>query len=175
VAHNLKSISQPTIDGIKSEWYKQVDAIGDEGAYLYSATDRTVDWCEKVMKTKETSLLEVCRTNSTVPSALIEVSDARKSKDPALKLLTIYLAPRLILDCKESVSQSELQEISDIYTDSIIFSLKMAHGNGVSKLKIYGRTAEMQSLFDVLVFNADPESTGITVKRQGKWLIIDKR
>ena len=171
--YDLNPISLKTVAGIKSDWYKQVDEIGEEGAYLYSGIERIVDWCEKVITEKQTFLWELCHTKADTPCAIVEVADASKSKDPAFKLLTIYLEPRLILDCKDEIRKEDLQEITSVYTYALVNSLQLAQDNGTFKLKIYGRTEEMRSLFDALVLNTDNEDTGVTIYRQGKWLVID--
>lgn len=173
MSYDLKPISQKTIDGIKLEWINQVDDIGEEGAYLYSGIERLVDWCEKVISEKQTFLWELYHKDAGVPRAVVEVADASKSKDPSFKLLTIYLEPRLILDCKDEIRKEDLQEITSVYTYALVHSLQLAQSNGTDKLKIYGRTEEMRSLFDALVLNADTEDAGVTVYRQGKWLVID--
>lgn len=173
MSYDLKPISQKTIDGIKLEWFNQVDDIGEEGAYLYSGIERLVDWCEKVITEEQTFLWELCHTDVKVPSAVVEVADASKSKDPAFKLLTIYLEPRLILDCKDEIRKEDLEEITSVYMYALVNSLKLAEANGTTKLKIYGRTEEMRSLFDALVLNTDSEGTGVTIYRQSKWLVID--
>jgi len=173
MSYDLTRISQKTIDGIKLEWINQVDEIGEEGAYLYSAIERIVDWCEKVISEKQTFLWELCHKGAEVPSAVVEVADASKSKDPSFKLLTIYLEPRLILDCKDEIRKEDLEEITSVYMYALVNSLKLAEANGTMKLKIYGRTEEMRSLFDALVLSTDSEGTGVTIYRQSKWLVID--
>lgn len=175
MSYDLKPISQKTIDGIKLEWIKQVDDIGEEGAYLYSGIERLVDWCEKVISEKQTFLWELCQKGAVAPCAIVEVADASKSKDPAFKLLTVYLEPRLILECKSEIRKEDLQEITSVYMYALVNSLQLAQDNGTLKLKIYGRTEEMRSLFDALVLNTDSEGTGVTIYRQGKWLVIDAK
>lgn len=173
MSYDLKPISQKTINSIKLEWIKQVDDIGEEGAYLYSGIERLVDWCEKVISEKQTFLWELCHKEAHVPRAVVEVADASKSRDPAFKLLTIYLEPRLILDCKDVINKEDLEEITSVYMYALVNSLQLAEANGTMKLKIYGRTEEMRSLFDALILNTDSEGTGVTTYRQGKWLVID--
>jgi len=52
----------------------------------------------------------------------------------------------------------------------MIASLKMAHDNGLKKLKIFGRTQEMLNLFDSMLMQ---EAEGFSLYRQGGWLIIE--
>jgi len=172
---SLQKISDELISGIRKDWFEQLDDFDEESAYLGSSIERIIDWCEKVLSQGEPICLwSLCEDDSTKSRAILEITDARKSKDPSFKFLNIYLEPSLIFDCKEEVRQEELIEVINITSYALIASLQLALQNGTKKLKIFGRTEEMRSLFDSLVLTAKPEEMEATVYRQGKWLVIEK-
>lgn len=173
MSYHLKAISSNTVDGIKREWFKQLDNFGDDGSYLNSSIERIIDWCDKALLDSDVFLWELCEEGLDAPHAIVEIADASKSKDPSFKFLNIYLEPRLILDYKDEIRKEDLQEVISIFAYAMMASLDLAQNNGTSKLKVYGRTDEMRNLFDSLVLNTDTDGIGVTIYRQGKWLVID--
>jgi len=70
------------------------------------------------------------------------------------------------------VRQEDLLEIAAVFSFAFAESLKMAVGNGTEKLKLFGRSTEMLSMFDRLVETAE-QSGPANIYRQGKWLVIE--
>ena len=168
----LNQISDTTAKNINDGWFEQLSDIDGDLSYLASSVDRMVDWCEKVLAAGENHLWEICEEGDTFPRAIVEIADARKSKDPSLKFLNIYLEPNLILDYKEEVLKEDIEAAIDILAYAMIASLSLAEDKGTRKLKIFGRTSEMLNLFDSLLLTAPDE---YNLKRQGKWMIIECR
>ncbi len=174
MSYSLLKISDQIINRIREDWFEQLDGAGEESAYLSSSVERIIDWCEKALSQGEPLCLRaLCEDGSTKSRAIVEITDARKSKDPSFKFLTLYLEPSLIFDCKEEIRQEDLIEVINIISYALTASLKLTLENGTRKLKIFGRTEEMRSVFDSLVLITKPQEMGATIYRQGKWLVIE--
>jgi hypothetical protein len=175
MSYSLTEVSSKTISGISDAWFQQLEILGDEGIAFSSSVERIVDWCEKEIEEKqpgELCLWALCSDGGDNPRAIVEMTDARKSKDPSFKFLNIYLEPRLILDYKDEVRKDDLSEAIKIISFALTESMKISMSNGLNKLKVYGRTAEMRSMFDNLILSAD-DNGPINLYRQSKWLVIE--
>ncbi len=168
----LNKISTRTIEGIKSNWYTQLESVEDS-AYLDSTIERMVDWCEKVIEDNQTILWEVYDTENKLPRAIIELVDAKDSKDPSFKFLNIYLEPNLILDYKVKIEKDDITESAGVLAFAMSASFDKAKESGTKKLKIFGRTTEMHGLFDMLILDAPKMKLNETLYRQGSWLVIE--
>ena len=145
----LSVLTSDAVDIIKRDWYKQLDELESDGSYLYSSVERIVDWCEKSILEDGHCLYSLDDSEKKSVRAIVEIADASKAKDPSFKFLNIYMEP------------------------SLVNSLQMALKKGTRKLKVYARTDEMKNMFDSLVLTANPQDSGATLYRQGRWLVIE--
>ncbi|VAW66545.1 hypothetical protein MNBD_GAMMA10-3050 [hydrothermal vent metagenome] len=169
----LSELSAEAVDLIHTQWNQQLDSLDSDASYLKSSIERIVDWCKKSI-TQDSHCLYALRDNEKKSiRAIVEITDASKSKDPSFKFLNVYLEPNLINDHKEEVRQEDLLEGIKIIAFALVESLKMAASKGTKKLKVYARTDEMKNMFDSLVATSNPEESGVVFYRQGKWLVIE--
>ena len=177
MSYSLVKMNKEAIQGIQEEWFAQLEHLGEEGAAFGSSVERIVDWCEKAISGDDDTapcLWALNQEGRSAPHAIVEMTDASRSKDPAFKFLNVELEPRLILDYKEEIRKSDLMETVKIISFALVEALKLALNNGTRKLKIYGRTDEMRSIFDSLILTIDPKSNDFNIYRQSKWLVIEE-
>ena len=176
MAFELKPLSQEVVGELKAEWMKQLDSLGDEVVYVEGSVERIVGWCEKSAEEggADPALWALTAEGSPVPRAVVEMTDARRSRDPSFKFLNIFMEPSLIMDYKEEVHKDELLELIKITTFALTEALRMVVDTGVKKLKIFGRTDEMKSVFDTLILSFN-EVSQLDAYRQGKWLVIEAK
>jgi len=175
MSYSLQKIDSGSVSAIRENWFGQLDELEEDCAYLDSSIERLIDWCEKSLASDDPICLwAVCHEGNNTPRAIVEISDARKSKDPAFKFLSLYLEPKLILDCKDVITKDDLMDAIGVIAFAMIESFRMAIENGTRKLKVFGRTDEMRNVFDTLVAITDPTDFGAQLYRQGKWLVIER-
>jgi len=167
----LSKLITKDVDLLNTQWNQQLDSIESDVSYLISSVERIVDWCEKSIAKGEQCLYAISQKDSI--RAIVEITDASKSKDPSFKFLNIYLEPNLISDYKDEVRQVDLLEGIHIISFALTESLRMASNKGTKKLKVYARTDEMKNMFDSLVATSNPEESGAVFFRQGRWLVIE--
>lgn len=169
----LSELKAEDVELINSQWNQQLDNIDDDASYLKSSVERIVDWCEKSIAQDDHCLYALSDSEKKSIRAIVEITDASKSKDPSFKFLNIYLEPNLINDYKDEIRQDDLLEGIKIIAFALVESLKMAVNKGTKKLKVYARTDEMKNIFDSLIATSNPEESGAVFYRQGKWLVIE--
>lgn len=110
--------------------------------------------------------------------SILEVSHALpKSDKPWLKLLNITLQPSL-LPIGDNSSET-LKEAFSVLAHSITHAIDLIfHELPSKKLKIYGRTPEMVSLFRAIIsagfLDAALDAIQLTIKLEGNWLVLAK-
>ncbi len=169
----LSELNAEDVKAINNQWNQQLDMLESDSSYLESSVERIVDWCEKSITQDNHCLYALSDSEKNSIRAIVEITDARKSKDPSFKFLNIYLEPSLINDYKDEIRREDLLEGIKIIAFALAESLKMAVNNGTKKLKVYARTDEMKNMFDSLVATSNPEESGAVFYRQGKWLVIE--
>ncbi len=173
MSYELSEVNKDAVQSINEQWNQQLDNLDSDTSYLKSSVERIVGWCEKSIIQNEQRLYALSDSEKKSIRAIVEITDARNSKDPSFKFLNVYLEPNLINDYKEEIRKEDLLEEIKIITFALVESLKMAANKGTKKLKVYARTNEMKSMFDSLVATSDPEESGAVIYRQGKWLVIE--
>jgi len=97
MGYSLEKICSTTGGSIRDEWTCQLDSLGDEGKICLSDVERFASWCEKQVdvcnENDHMNLMALCETGKSAPRAILEITDASRSKDPAYKLLNVYLEP----------------------------------------------------------------------------------
>jgi len=169
----LSELSAEDVKIVNTQWNQQLESLDSDPSYLESSVERIVDWCEKSIAQVNHCLYALSDSDKNSIRAIVEITDARKSKDPSFKFLNIYLEPSLINDYKDEIRQEDLLEGIEIIAFALAQSLKMALNKGTRKLKVYARTDEMKNMFDSLVATSNPEESGAVFYRQGKWLVIE--
>ncbi len=145
----------PALERQLSWWKGYADPGTDNG-----------DWRLYVVTTKDAS------DGQDVPVAVVDMTDAHKSKDPSLKLLDFNLQPILLLQLEEEVDSNTIGGAIHIIGFAIVSAMNLAYQKGVRKFKIYGRSQELITMFDSLVATAK-EWSKYKVYRQQKWLVIE--
>ena len=95
-----------------------------------------------------------------------------------LKLLKIHVEPNLT-SYSEKESSGQLSELYKVIASSILESIKLIFLNSVYKLKIYGRTQEMHTMFFALTNDQKLidlfDSKGLKATTEGAWLVIQNK
>ncbi len=173
MSFELSELSTEAVELMNTQWNQQLDSLDSDASYLKSSVERIVDWCEKSIVQDGHWLYALSDSEKNSIRAIVEITDASKSKDPSFKFLNIYLEPNLTNDYKEEIRQEDLLEGIKIIAFALVESLKMAVNKGTRKLKVYARTDEMKNMFDSLVATSNPKESGAVFYRQGKWLVIE--
>lgn len=171
----LLKVDKQSVSIIKHDWYQQLNDLEDDASYLLSSVERIVDWCEKSLLENGHCLYALHDSEKNSVRAIVEITDASKSKDPSFKFLNIYMEPSLINDYKDEIRQEDILESVKVITFALVNSLHLALKKGTKKLKVYARTDEMRNMFDSLVATANPDESGAVLYRQGKWLVIEAK
>jgi len=169
----LSELNAEDVKAINNQWNQQLDMLESDSSYLESSVERIVGWCENSIAQDNHCLYALSDSEKNSIRAIVEITDARKSKDPSFKFLNIYLEPNLINDYKDEIRREDLLEGIKIIAFALAQSLKMAVNKGTKKLKAYARTDEMKNMFDSLVATSNPEESGAVFYRQGRWLVIE--
>ena len=166
---------------IEETWAEQIESMPAEKADVFWPTlERQLswwkgyadpgtengDWRLYVVTTKDGS------GGHDMPVAVVDMTDAHKSKDPSLKLLDFNLQPILLLQLEEEVDSNTIGGAIHIIGFAIVSAMNLAYQNGVRKFKIYGRSPELLNMFDTLVATAGDWGK-YQVYRQQKWLVIE--
>ncbi|MCF6231138.1 MAG: hypothetical protein L3J62_10215 [Gammaproteobacteria bacterium] len=171
----LKNVDHAAVKTLKERWLTQLDLIIEAtgATYLSSDFERTFDWCDKHCEDGADKHLYILETNNGEPRAVAEIINASKSKDPSFKFLNIYLEPNLNTDWRETLDSKTMIDIAGVIAAVIAEAAKLASQNGTNKLKIYGRTDEMNGIFDALLSLTGKDApAGLSLYKQSKWLVI---
>lgn len=176
MSYFLEKITENSLSKLRENWRAQLDSITDNADFVELGLDQIMAWCDaNINKNKgEHCFWVLYDVDTCSPKAIIEMTDARRSKESSFKLLNVYFEPALALDYKESIEQEELFESVKITSYAIVESLKTALQYGAQKLKIFGRTNQMLGLFDSLLSHQDLTGTEIKMSRHNNWLVIEK-
>ncbi|TQV76693.1 hypothetical protein FLL45_01660 [Aliikangiella marina] len=155
---------------IKDTWLNEID----DSDFLEYLEHRIFMTCERIVERDDPASLWVLKKNGA-PTALVELSDASRGRDPSYKFLTLHLEPPLIIREKDDISRDILEDIVETINYAIVKSFGEAQNSKDCKLKVFGSTELLnQGLFPALILANDPKKTGMTLKRQAGWLIIDR-
>lgn len=118
--------------------------------------------------------LRIKETNEVV--AIIQLTDARKGKDPSYKLLSLYFDPISNLEFREE----NIPQTEDIKRISIILLAAIAKSVGYAfrretRFKMFLRTSETAVMFETILSLQNGEPSLYSVYRQGCWLVIDSK
>ena len=174
MSYTLNRVSSINVNELNDTWLNQLEKLEEDAGYLQCSVERIIQSCDLAVKgDTDHCLWALCDKGSSMPRAIVEMTNASRSKDPSFKFLNVHVEPALILDYKDDIEATELQELGKIVTYALIESMKLTIDSGTNKLKVFARTQEMISLFDSLLMVQDQKATGLKLSRQGKWLIIE--
>ncbi|MBE9550282.1 MAG: hypothetical protein IMF09_12825 [Proteobacteria bacterium] len=171
---SLVPIDIVTIDDLKNQWVKQLDNIGDDSdltTYLASQYMHLIDWHVKLCDDDSCKDVYIYKAEDGRLRAIAEILDSSRSKDPSVKLLDIHIEPDLNSQFPDQLDFKFMMDLAEVFGAVLALASRMAFDNGTNKLKIYGRTEQMQSLFGALVSQADEFDFNMYL--QGKWLIME--
>jgi hypothetical protein len=165
------------------QWKEDAKSLGDEGVFLISDIEQRLCWIQKI--TKDTNNQDMygyflVKKGDAYASSLMEISHALpKTKKSWLKLLEITLRPALLP--RDGISGDLMKEAFLVLSNSIACAINLIFDeHPSSKLKIYGRTNEMQSLFANILVNSkklekELSNFGLSIGLEGKWLLVAKK
>jgi len=162
-----------SLNAIKRSWLKEVkDEDSDFLDYLES---RIFRMCESVIERNDPADVWVLQSGEDgTPRALVELSDASKAKIPSIKFLTLHIEPKYLIRKDEDLDRSRVIEVIKIITAAMFESFSVAQNNHECQLKVLGGNELLKELFPALILGNDPEKTGIEMRRQSNWLLINK-
>lgn len=168
-------IWQATID----QWKIDALSLGDEGVFVALDVERRLNGL-KLQAEREANLhcYFLVKNGTSVASSVLEVSHAMPaSQDPWLKLLNISFRP--IFLPQESKPTEIIKETIEVLVFSIAHVIELIfHEHPSTKLKIFARTPEMYSFFQVIVGTEKLDTVldplQLSIKLEGKWLVLEK-
>jgi hypothetical protein len=177
-------ITPEIIEATRKEWLRQVDKINQEDdIVLPSNYERVVDWADKSIRSEEEVYAQphgvLTQGEETMyAKAILKLTYARNRTPPYIKLLEIHLEPRLDLEGRDQIGYALTKEARRVVSQALINSLKLTFDKFPSpRLKVYGRTEQMRSFYDLIVVNIEESDflpEGLDVERQGSWLVLNK-
>ena len=175
MSYVLNKINKKSLELLNENWLEQAESIEDNTDSLLMDVEVVITWCEKNLNNQgdASCFWALYEDGNATPRAIVEMTDARRSRDQSFKLLNIHFEPNLVLDYKEDITREELIESVRIAGTAIVESLKATLQHDARMLKIFARTSQMISLFDSIITNGEFSKNGFKLYRQGKWLIIE--
>lgn len=180
----LQPLSHDFLNKTREVWLNQVEDINqDDNTVLPSNYERVLDWFEKTVASDDEPYARphavVTESNGAdYARALLKITYAQNRSRPFLKLLEIHLEPNLDLDGREHLDSSARREARRIVSSALVKSLEFTFESlPSSKLKVYGRTEQMRALYDFSIDSLEETGAlpdGLTVNREGAWLVFDK-
>lgn len=172
------------IDETRKEWSRQVEKINQEDdVVLPTNYERIVDWAEKTVQSEDEQYARphgvTYQGGETVyAKALLKLTYAHNRNPPYVKLLEIHLEPKLDLEGRDRIGFELKKEARRVISRALINSLELTFEElPSSKLKVYGRTEQMRSFFDLTVESLEESGSlpgGLDVEREGNWLVLNK-
>jgi len=161
------------------QWKSDALAIGEEGVFLSADIEQQLNGL-KVKKAcdKDIYCYFLVKKGNMFASSLLEVAHAMpNSSNPWLKLLDITLQPSLLP--LEGKTTEALKETFLVLGQSIVHVIGLTFDEHPStKLKIYGRTAEMRNLFAAIIstgiLDSALEALHLSAALEGNWLVLTK-
>jgi hypothetical protein len=180
--YSLQRIDSQLVRSTHTAWSDQLTRLSSPEDYvLVSHYERILLWIQNFTDGLNVSKGEnwygLVDVQQGYPVALLELIHARPESDaPWLKLLNLYVEPRLDVEKRELGDSSTISEAAEVVVASITEALILTFEDLPSaQLKIYGRTEQMKGFFEGLVATFDDPVPGIKVKLEGRWLVFDKR
>jgi hypothetical protein len=173
------------LEKTREEWARQIESINqEEDIVLPTNYERIVDWAEKTVKSEDEIFARPHGVTSDLnggpeyAKALLKITYAHNRKPAYVKLLEIHLEPELDLDGREQIEFSDRKEARRVVSNALLNSLELIFTDlPSSKLKVYGRTEQMKSFFDLTIDTLEEEGSlpdGLDIEREGSWLVFDK-
>jgi hypothetical protein len=178
--YNLIKSSPSLIAVTKSKWTEQAENFGDFGVMVTDDVINIFNRIESDQSDNEHVYFLVENTGDHGKAILKVMHAMPHVKDNSyLKLLNIHLEPNLIFDFDGNKSSEKLNELYSVLASSILEAIKLIFLSSVCKLKIYGRTEEMRSIFLALIANQTIEKSifsdnGLSAYVESAWLVIQK-
>ena len=160
------------------QWRAEAQALGDEGVFLSFDVEQRLNGLKQLTESEDNlHCYFLVKNGKPFAVSILEVSHALpKSDKPWLKLLNITLQPSL-LPIGDNSSEI-LKEAFSVLAHSITHAIDLIFTKSFKKLKIYGRTPEMVSLFRAIIsagfLDAALDAIQLTIKLEGNWLVLAK-
>ena len=182
---DFRPLSLDLLESTREEWSRQVKSINqDEDIVLPTNYERVVDWAEKTVESEDEIYARPHGVTSELDSepdyakALLKLTYAHNRNPAYVKLLEIHLEPKLDLEGREQIDFSDRKGARRVVSNALVNSLKLTFADlPSSKLKVYGRTEQMKSFFDLIIGNLEEDGLlpdGLDIERQGSWLVFDR-
>jgi hypothetical protein len=175
----LEVMKSALLQETRKVWDSQLDLLSETIDIPYSRYEQILDFAQKYVDPGDNGALiiyGVVRDGEQHASAILEMTNARCSRDPSLKLLNMYLQPQLNIDLLDTIPSGVLSEINDVITASLSKAVTTAFSDhGLRKLKAFGRNDEMRGFFDSVIAKiGDSDVLGLKVYRQSSWLVFER-
>lgn len=147
------------------------------GNILVSHYERILDWADKHASGKNDKNCYVyglvCDKEDGHACAILEIAHARPgSDDPWLKVLSVYLEPRLDIGEMDVRNTDDIATIGEIMAHALTKSLGLTlKEHPSSKLKVYARTDLELNVFQFVAAEAAKDDLGgMVISIHGRWL-----
>ena len=180
IHYNLEALEGEVARRTKERWEQQVAEFAEPEAQITANRyERLLEWAiAHANDTDDGYVYGLVHEDEGYAHAILTLTHARpKSKNAWLKVLEVRLEPQLDDDVRDSLDAAYYGRAYDILSASILLSLeKTFRDHPAKQLKVYGRSPEMQRLFDFFVFVSEKREDFVyKVQKQGKWLVFDKQ
>lgn len=175
---SLKKMNHELLQATQDVWDSQLQGLSDDVDLPSSRYEQVLDYARKYVAPGDNGnqiIYGVVEEGKDYSAAILDMANARRSRDPSLKLLNIYLQPQFSIESFDKVSSTLLREVNEVLTVALTESVRAAfRDHGLRKLKVYGRTGEMLGFFDQIIANLDSKEIGLEIYKQGAWLVFDR-
>ncbi|MCS3750590.1 hypothetical protein GGQ19_001759 [Salinibacter ruber] len=179
----VREFDSELLEQTRKEWNKQVTSAKEEDDIVLAGDyDVILGWVESVLK-DDSGKYKYARPcgvfwGDGYARSVLKLTHAEPHSDePWLKLLQVYLEPRVDIDQRTSLTQGALKKAERVLSVSITKAIELTHDDIPAEiLKIYGRTEKMRGLLNGIVASLpeDENLPGIEeVSMHGNWLVID--
>ncbi len=172
------SVWAPTL----ATWTEEAAGLGEEGVFIKQEVELKLNSLRE--QSKEQANIHgyfVVKDGERIASSLLETSHAMpNSAEPWLKLLNVTLRPTLLPAYNGDLDLELMKETFHVSAVSIMRAIELIfHELPSRELKIYGRTAEMLSLFKSIItagtLDEVLETIGLTARLESRWLVLAKK
>lgn len=170
----LSPFSADSLKQTRSEWEAQVAKFPKD--LLPSDFQRIVDWAADHMDYgdgEEGLAYGVFGPNRKSADAIIEVVYT-KSGNKWLKMLNLFLSPRLFAGFIIPEEQINTTELLNVYATALVGTVKLTGVHPSKTVKLYGRSGTLLTFLKGISAHLQEHSKakGITVNMDGRWMVF---
>jgi hypothetical protein len=178
-----QEFNRQLLESTRAAWNQQVASVGDYDESVYAGEyDLILSWVSEVLNDdggehKYSHAYGLVPDDGDHAKAILKLTHARPhSNEPWLKVLNIYLEPKIDVRDRQEISEEQIRNAERCLSRSITESLRLTHDDlPAESLKIYGRGEKMQAYLDRIIANLPEgdDTPDVESKRYGAWLEIE--